>query len=122
MRGRESKISWTDRLLRFNLAISLIILVVLNLIDACFTIIFVDTLGFQEVNPIVAPLFMWGPITFLIWKLLIVVMCCVFIYAAWLKNKKEWVQKFINILLVIYGILVLTHTTVFIKFFMMGYN
>ena len=103
------------RLSQFNLGASLTILLLLNVIDAFFTIIFVDALGLQEANPIVAPLFLWGPMTFLVWKLAMVTFCCVIIYASWVRNRKEWVQKFVNILLAIYGILVLTHTGVFIK-------
>jgi len=102
-------------LVQFNLGVSLIILLLLNVIDAFFTIIFVDTFGLQEANPIVAPLFLCGPMTFLVWKLVMVTFCCMIIYASWIKNRKEWVQKFVNILLIIYGILVLTHAGVFIK-------
>jgi hypothetical protein len=119
MRDIEPKHERINRLLHFNFIVSLAALLFLNLADAFFTIIFVDTLGLQEANPIVAPLFIWGPGTFLTWKLLTVAACCGIIYVSWIKNRKAWVQKFVNILLVVYGILVLTHTVIFIKLLLM---
>ena len=92
MRDDDAQRVRIDRLLHFNFAISLLILLLLNAIDAFFTIIFVDALGLPEANPIVAPLFIWGPMTFLVWKLLMVVTCCVIIYVAWTKNRKTFLR------------------------------
>ena len=119
MRDENTQRVRIDRLHHFNFATSLLILLLLNVIDAFFTIIFVDVFGLPEANPIVAPLFIWGSTTFLVWKLLMVATCCTIIYAAWKKNRKRWVQKFVNILLGVYGILVLTHISVFIKILLM---
>ena len=118
MRNDENARTKINRLLHFNFAVSLFIVILLNVIDAFFTIIFVDGLGVQEVNPIVAPLFIWGPVTFFMWKLLMVAGCCAIIYVSWIKNRKAWVQKFVNVLMAVYGILALTHFIVFIKIMM----
>ena len=115
MRDDEIVRTRINYLLHFNLAVSLIIVLLLNIIDAFFTIIFVDALGLEEANPIVAPLFIMGPVTFFIWKIFIVTTCCGIIYASWRVNKKPWVQKFVYALMGIYGILALTHMLVFFK-------
>lgn len=107
-------------LLHFNFAVSLVIVLLLNIIDAFFTIIFVDAIGLQEANPIVAPLFILGPAAFFMWKIFIVTTCCVIIYTSWCVNKKPWVQKFVYALMGVYGILALTHMFVFFKIILMS--
>lgn len=113
-----SKLKTIDALTHVNLILSLSVVLLLNIIDAFFTIIFVDRLGYQEANPIVAPLFTWGPSTFFAWKIVTVFACCAIIYASWTKSKKKWVQKFVNVLMVVYGILALTHVCVMVRLLM----
>lgn len=95
--------------------LSLAIIFFLNLIDSFFTIIYVDILGFQELNPIVAPLFIWGPLAFISWKMLMVVICCIIVYISWIPTRKQWVQRFINVVIVVYSILALVHLIALIR-------
>ena len=104
-----SKLKTIDVLTHVNLILSLFIVLLLNIIDAFFTIIFVDRLGYQEANPIVAPMFTWGPSAFFAWKIVTVLTCCIIIYVSWTRSKKKWVQKFVNVLMAVYGVLALTH-------------
>lgn len=99
----------------FNMLLSLAIIFFLNLIDSFFTIIYVDILGFQELNPIVAPLFIWGPLAFISWKMLMVVICCIIVYISWIPTRKQWVQRFINVVIVVYSILALVHLIALIR-------
>lgn len=99
----------------FNMLLSLAIIFFLNLIDSFFTIIYVDILGFQELNPIVAPLFIWGPLAFISWKMLMVVICCIIVYISWIPTRKQWVQRFINVVIAVYSILALVHLIALIR-------
>ena len=104
-----------DALKRLNMLMSLFAVILLNLVDSFFTIVFVDVLGFQEMNPIVAPIFNLGPLAFISWKMSMVVCCCLVIYTSWSFSRKKWVQQFVNALMVIYGILALTHMAAMVR-------
>jgi len=112
---KVSAVRRIDALKHLNMLISLFVVILLNLVDSFFTIIFVDVLGFQEMNPIVAPIFNWGPLAFITWKMAMVIGCCIVIYTSWVFSRKKWVQQFVNVLMAIYGILALTHITAMVR-------
>lgn len=99
----------------FNMLLSLAIIFFLNLVDSFFTIVYVDILGFQELNPVVAPLFIWGPLAFISWKMFMITMCCIIICMSWMSSRKQWVQKFINVVIAVYSILALAHIAILIR-------
>ena len=102
------------RYLNLSVGAQLILLIFLNFLDALFTTYFVDSKGFDEINPIVSPLFMWGVDTFLVWKMLLVCFCSGILYLCYKHDEKRWIIMFVRALIWIYAALTLFHLTAFI--------